>query len=675
MSFRLSHLALLAAVMLIAEGPSSASSPEAIELTGDRLMSAGRAENLLKRYGITVELPVDPPTADDASYYLQYQLVREGYPEARVTYSITPSGRLILDVSRGQRQRIGEISYDGVDVVPDVQDSDIFLSSLRQATLTPFGRVPYVERGVNAAAASLQQYYVNDGFLDAAVSVDTKQDPAKARTIDLQVHITPGPQYHIVGLEVSGLPEEFSEPEVVGQVYRPGDEVSLRAKVRNELRDHGYFAAKVTQAVEPGGENGVTIRLNVQPGEKARLAEVKVSGVQKTRGADLKRRLGLKDGVLYDAEAVHAGIRRLWSSGAFERIDVEAVPAGSGEVVLDVDVAEAPARQIGVTAGYGQWERAFAEVTFSDLNFLGTLNRLEITGVISERTFGGLVLLADPWLMNRDLEGNVSVFAIRQEVPAFRATSFGGGFALVRRFDTRMETGWQAEIGWQRVTDTTIFADNSFAQSLTDYTMGHVGFSQTLDRRNDPFVPLSGYFLYYDTDLASRYLVGDVSFFRALGQATWYLPVRRITQENPFVPFFVLNHRAGAILPFDGTGQVPIQERFFLGGTNTVRSFQFDGMAPRAPDGSPLGGQMFLQANVECQMPIIGSLYVLTFLDAGNLASDFDSFSWDETRFAVGLGSRFDTPLGSVSLDYGYNLVRKNGDPIGAWQFGFGFTF
>jgi len=145
--------------------------------------------------------------------------------------------------------------------------------------------------------------------------------------------------------------------------------------------------------------------------------------------------------------------------------------------------------------------------------------------------------------------------------------------------------------------------------------------------------------------------------------------------ERPYVPFLVFNHRAGWIAPYGKTGTLPVPERFFLGGPDSIRSFQFDGMPPRDVDGDPIGGELFWQTNLEAQVPVSGPLYIVAFCDAGNLAISPEGYTWENTRIGLGLGARIYTPVGAVSLDYGYNLIRRDGDPIGAVQFGFGFNF
>jgi outer membrane protein assembly factor BamA len=325
--------------------------------------------------------------------------------------------------------------------------------------------------------------------------------------------------------------------------------------------------------------------------------------------------------------------------------------------------------------GYNEWEMVTGAVEFSDRNFFGSLTRLDVRLQGSQRGYGALASLSDPFLLNTDVEGTVGGFFVRQELPGYEASFAGGVLGVKRIVQEPNQTGYQAQFEYRAVFDTTIFGLSPEVEQDLNYTVSAVSWNQTLDRRNSPLMPMSGYFLNYELTLASEAFGGDLNFFQPVGQVSWYFPLRQITAERTFVPFVLVNHRSGVILPFAGTGDVPTPERFFLGGPNTIRSFQLDGMAPRDAEGDPIGGEFFWQLNLEGQVPVVGPVYVVGFVDVGNLALTWRDAAIGDTRIAPGVGLRIYTPIGPVYLDYGYNLVRKDGDPIGAVQFGFGFTF
>jgi outer membrane translocation and assembly module TamA len=134
-----------------------------------------------------------------------------------------------------------------------------------------------------------------------------------------------------------------------------------------------------------------------------------------------------------------------------------------------------------------------------------------------------------------------------------------------------------------------------------------------------------------------------------------------------------LGARAGVI---NGAGveELPIDERFFNGGSNSVRSFGERDLGPHV-DGDPIGGEFFTVFNVEYTFPIFGELQGAVFVDAGNLLPDANNAGLDDMRYGVGFGLRYKLPIGPLRLDYGVNPDRRTGEDFGAFHFSFGFAF
>jgi outer membrane protein insertion porin family len=126
--------------------------------------------------------------------------------------------------------------------------------------------------------------------------------------------------------------------------------------------------------------------------------------------------------------------------------------------------------------------------------------------------------------------------------------------------------------------------------------------------------------------------------------------------------------------------EIPIDERFFNGGSTTVRSFGERDLGPH-DNGDPIGGEFFSVFNVEYTFPLYGELLGAVFFDAGNLLPNAaDPFQHvtaglDDMRYAVGVGLRYKLPIGPVRLDYGYNPDKRADEDVGAFHFSFGFAF
>ena len=642
---------------------------------GDPEWNRDRVSQVLGRYQLRLEPPIDKPDADDAAYYLAEFLRNRGYPEALVRYSFE-SGKVVFRVERGERIRYGGATFHGSEALSRERMNVIFENAMRQVTLTPFGPIPFTERGADQAMLALRRAFENEGY--AAVRLELERE-LSGRLMYLSVQIDEGPLHVVRHVDIRGaeIPAALlKEADALrGKTYYPGIGAHARSELLLGLQNAGFFDASVDGETRIAADGTVTVEMHANPGRRYRLGEVEITGNKRSLSGSVLGLLRLRSGEYYENSTIDHALRRLWKTGAFSEVEPVESPQRDGTIDLLIRLEESRARDISLTVGYGQWEQGFAKVTITDRNFFGTLNRAFITGLASFRTLGVSGGITDPFFLGSESEGTLTAYVLRRETPAYRSTFYGGGFTLIRTHDATNTTGWRAGFSWRASEGTTLFGNEDPGDADIDYRLGELTFGQTWDRRNDPINPKSGFFLSWDAALASKAFAGDLSFGRVEGQATFYLPLMAIEPSRPFVPFVVLNHRAGIILPYGDTGQVPVQERFFLGGPESIRSFQLDGMPPRSENGVPTGGQLSLLVNAEIQIPVFGPLYGVGFIDAGNLSTTASTFDWDETRIAAGIGARLYTPIGAVRVDYGYNLIRGAGDPIGAWQFGFGFTF
>jgi outer membrane protein insertion porin family len=162
--------------------------------------------------------------------------------------------------------------------------------------------------------------------------------------------------------------------------------------------------------------------------------------------------------------------------------------------------------------------------------------------------------------------------------------------------------------------------------------------------------------------LTGSFLGGDKDFTKYHSRLSLYFPaVNESVIETRF--------KVGFADPFSGTDDVPIYERFFAGGASTIRGYHERKVGPITDDGEddPLGGEALFVANIEYTYPLADFLKVATFYDVGNVwakNSDFFQTEGDREAFysSVGLGLRVKTPIGPVSVDYGWPLDKEPGE-------------
>jgi outer membrane protein assembly factor BamA len=219
----------------------------------------------------------------------------------------------------------------------------------------------------------------------------------------------------------------------------------------------------------------------------------------------------------------------------------------------------------------------------------------------------------------------------------------------------------------------------------TSYFVSSIGLTQTLDLRDSKVNPSRGLVLDNTIDFATSAIGSNVNFVRSTARFTYFIPFgHEPAQGHPdHRTLLALGARTGIIHSLEdktGPAEIPIDERFFNGGNNTVRSFAERDLGPH-DHGHPIGGEFFSVFNVEYTFPIYGEILGAVFFDAGNLLPNstdpFESVTagFEEMRYAVGIGLRYKLPIGPVRLDYGYNPDRRPDEDVGAFHFSFGFAF
>jgi outer membrane protein insertion porin family len=662
-----------------------------VRFEGNHSFSSGQLLAILRnRYYIPLEGDFGVTAADDGAYFLRTFYFSRGFRDAHAgyTYRAGSPPSVLFVIEEGGQYFIGVVSFEGESALPPDRLREIFSATVRQATLRPFGRMRYVSSAIEAGRQAIVNALIQRGYLTATADVS---EPSRAQNglVDLRVRIYQGVQYFVREVAFTGSPVDDATlrgvlNEYLNQPYQRSQDALMRTRVQDWLHNHGYLQATVatTSAINPT-TGRVEVDFNIDAGRTYTIGKIRIENTSAradrpalTQERAILSRLAIQPGTLYDASKVDEAARRLWFTGAFSDADIERVPNADGTVDLVVKLEETTAKRIQFGLGYSQWDHAYGEIHYIDRNILGSLNRLNIDLTASQRgSYGISAAVTDPWLLGTDFEGSVSVSAARRILPPYEATEYGGALSLTRRFSSVNLTGYRFSYGWKRVTDAVVFGQDAVDNIDPNYTLGSITFSQTYDTRNNILSPMKGFYLGHEVELASRALGGDTSFLRLSAQFTYYLPLREITTERPFVPFIVFNHRAGVLLPYGDSSTAPVQERFFLGGPDTVRSFQLDGLGPKDSGGDPIGGLAMLLFNLEIQWPVFNNIYVAAFADAGNLWSSASDIQPANLQLGVGPGLRIYTPLGAVRIDYGYNVNRTAGDPIGAWQIGFGFTF
>jgi outer membrane protein assembly factor BamA len=358
---------------------------------------------------------------------------------------------------------------------------------------------------------------------------------------------------------------------------------------------------------------------------------------------------------------------------------------------LDITAEEAKSKEFGFSVGYGSYVGGIFGLQYRDRDIFGYGRPLTTSAEINQRGYKGEILWDDPFFLDTEFEFKARVAALTFDFDGYTKFELGGRLELSRKITKQYQAGLTFSVRHVEVTSADI---RPIFLGRTSYFANTIGFSQTLDLRKSPLVSPRGLVVDNTFDVASNGLGSDIEFVRATGRASYYIgfgpesqapgvalaedPNRSAWQRWYSQTLLAFGARVGVIhvlgsesTPFD----LPIDERFFNGGSTTVRSFAERDLGPHDRRGNPLGGEFFTVFNAEYTFPIYGELQGAVFFDAGNLLPSSEDAGFNDMRYAIGGGLRYKLPIGPIRLDYGVNPDPQTHEAQGAFHFSFGFAF
>jgi outer membrane protein assembly complex protein YaeT len=625
---------------------------------------------------------VSTARADDAAYFLQLELRKRGYEKAEVDWRLPAADRIVLDVEEGEIFDLAEIISEGNEALSDEAIYELMTTETRDHFgLNLKDRLPYVVDDIETGRDQVAEYYTLLGRSDAEVTlldpVFTSASADKRATVRLR--IVEGKVYRNGAIDLGmppdpSLAEKFAQlkAEYADQIFVPSVSLQIQTRLKRIATAAGYFEAQVEVTAGEPSDQGEVVRVNFSTeanyGRQFRLNAVKLSGNEKVKDRYFQRMFADQIGETFDPAATNEVISEMLSSGAFRRVTGRAVVADREQGLLDFvgEVEEADRRELGLFGGYGTYEGPIVGFSFRHLNMLGLVHRFDATIEASLRGYTGDVIYTDPHFLWSDWRATASIFSRNRYNEGYSKLEGGLRFELSRRFYDIHSLTFFAQGGYTTITDADIVRP---FLGREDYLDDFVGISYELAKLDDRASPTKGYFFQISSSIASTALGGAFDYSRSFLKLNYYLP---------FGPTKLrFGARSGAAIPFGGGDDevLPIDLRFFNGGSRSVRSFTERDLGPKDPGGYPVGGEFFTTFNVEYEIPLVGPLSLAMFTDAGNLIYEYSNPSLDNMHYAAGAGLRLNSPLGPLRVDYGHNMNQGEGEPSGTIHVGFGIAF
>jgi outer membrane protein insertion porin family len=673
-------------------------------------VEAKLSKAVLRRYvPVFQERTVDNDLLVEGKRNLQDYLQGQGYYDVDVDFRVSPPANDLETVeyviSKGERHRVAKVAVAGNKYFDAGTIRERMFIAPAALNLR-HGR--FSEAFRRKDEENVAELYKANGFRDVKVSV-TVDDNFKGKTGDVAVtlNVVEGPQWIVDELTITGM-SQVKREEIATQLAsaagQPFADVNLagdRNSVLTEYFKRGFPLATFKGGWAPGGTpNHVSVVYEINEGEREFVRRVITSGNRITRQSLIDKTITMKPGDPLSPVEETDIQKKFYDLGVFARVDTAIQnPEGASShkyVLYNFEEANRYTVNVGIGAQIARFgspsQTSLASpagstgfspeisLEVSRLNFLGLGHTVSLRTLYSNLEKRGSISYLQPrfhdnagrsisYTLLYDDTLNVRTFASRREE---------ANVQISQQFSKSL-TGL-FRVAYRRVNVSSVIIPVLLVpQFLQPVRIGIVSANLVQDRRNNSANPSHGMFNTFDLGLASKAFGSQRSFGRALVRnATYYklskdIVLARQTQFGVIAPF-------AAPAGLTAQESVPLPERFFGGGADSLRAFPYNQAGPRdigapvvtggpssKPTGFPLGGNALFFNNVELRFPLLGeNVQGVFFHDMGNVFSSIGNMSFRYTQnnlqdfnymvHAAGFGVRYRTPVGPVRVDLAYTL-------------------
>lgn len=686
-------------VIQLQERPAVAS----ISTQGIHAFDNAAIEQSLRDVGMAEGRIFDHATLDRADQEMRRQYLARGYYGVDVQTTVTPLDRnrvrLSIVVDEGEAASISSIRFVGNRIMDDetLQEQMQLTTSGWMSWYTKSNL--YSREKLAADIEAIRSYYLNNGYLDFKVdSVQVSIAPNK-QDIFITINMTEGEQYHITGVELTGdmlgLQKDLEQLIEVepGSIYNAEVINTASTAITDKLSSLGYAFATARPTPVVTGNNEAKVIYTIDPGRRAYVRHVNISGNSKTQDEVIRREVRQYEAAWFDSEAVKLSRDRIDRLGFFDSVTVDPkpVPGTRDQVDLEVVVKERPTGSINLGAGFSTSDGVILSAGFAQNNIFGTGKSVSAEVNTSDSTRTYALSLTEPYITPEGISRSIDLYDRRVDMDELdlandleyetrgAAVSWGIPFTeydrvfLGAKFEnTIVDAGSRAPRRYKQYVDD--FGDSPKAVAAT------IGWSR--DSRDNALAPTRGTYQRLSGEVTLP--VMDLRYYRASYQLQHYWPVTRDLT-------LAFNGEVGYGDSWGGK-EYPFFKNFYAGGIGSVRGYENSSLGPKdnsyGGEGDSAGGNASLNFSVEMLMPLPGAdrtLRWFTFFDGGwvwgdsygenGRVEDKMGISLSDLRYSVGVGVAWISPLGPLKFSIAAPINDKPGDKTERFQFQIGTGF
>lgn len=515
-----------------------------------------------------------------------------------------------------------------------------------------------------------QNGYLEIQILDTQVNIDSTQHEAQ-----VVINLSEGELTRVEGVAVLGN-VVFKDSLLLQRIkIKPGDPFKQRRVQDATLSlltlyaNTGYLEAEVRPDIRINSEtHRALIDFAVEEKTQFTISGIRLEGAKRTKPKVIKRELLFKPKEVVNYSRLLESQRRLYLTGLFQSVFIRPQPPLGGDSTTKdvvVELKESEPLEFNVAVGYGSVEKGRARMEVFNTNLLGTARKAGLATRISFVGRGIEASFTEPWTLGFRWRTDVNLLWEYAEEPGFDLTRKGGRLVFGRTFvkrSTASLTYRYDDVKLSNIQVRTI--PDELKTNLRTLTL-----SLIYDTRDNLFNSTQGLYLEWSNELAGSFLRGTNTFVRSQGTIKYFYPWKRSTIIGSALEIGWMDF-------FGESRDIPLNERFYAGGPNSLRGFGYQLVGPLEAKDVPIGGRLKAVWNLlEIRQSVYKMIGMVIFADVGNVWSKPEDLNLDDIRTCLGFGLRANTPIGIVRVDWGINLKPQKEEPGWKLYFNMGQAF
>ena len=611
---------------------------------------------------------------------------KKGYYKTEITPQVDVKKEenrvsVLINIYEGPRTKVKKIKILGNEHIPEKQiKAKMETKEARFFRRGIFGKEEF-NKDIDRIVTVCQTF----GYLDAKVTDYDLEYQQDGRLLFITIEIDEGPLYTVKEVDTTGN-ELFETEELLvqiqlkeGEPYNPYAVAEDIGQLRSFYAKKGYIVTQIWDEPSIDKESKeVKITYYINEGPKTYVRLIKIAGNTRTKDNVIRRELTIKPGEEFDGDKIKRSREKLYNLGYFEAVKVYTEATDKPELrdlVFEVEEKKTGALTFGI--GYSTIEDLVGFIQLEQNNFdisnapsfAGGGQKIKAKARLGALRGDYILSFTEPYFMGYPLSVGFDLYDSVRYWSAYTQKNTGGNIRIGKRITdyVKLNTTYKYEV--VNISDVDSDASDAIKSEKGEFATSSLTTGLVRDTRDNAFIPTQGFLGGVSVGYAGGFLGGDRNFTKYVADTMWFYPV---VKKEEYEQVISLHLRAGITKEFADSDNVPINERFFIGGADTIRGYPERGVGPKDKDDYSIGGKSFFVANVEYTFPIWkrvirGAL----FYDTGNAWEEHDEMDFNDLASGIGVGLRIQSPIGPVSLDYGYSLE----DNVGRLHFSMGYSF